>query len=112
MKRKLNQKIDVPEICSPFISRKEYIVKFNPHNIAMIGALLLTLMVLFLFLLFQFLGGTISLKVVLIYPALIFVIGYGIIGILTYYGISVLQESKKSDESPEANSENITQQTQ
>ncbi|MCX8065951.1 MAG: hypothetical protein N3G21_12400 [Candidatus Hydrogenedentes bacterium] len=111
MRKKLNQGLDIPEVQSLFHGRKNYTVKFEPHNIGMIGGLLLVLILLSMFLIFQLSGMAVSLKVILMYSVIVFVVGYGVIGILAYYGISVLQDSKKVLEKKENQSENTSQQT-
>ncbi len=96
MQKRQIHRLEIPEVKSIFESKEDYVVKLDPHNLAMVVSLLFTLVVLVGMLIAQINGVFISLRVVLVYSALVFVLGYGITGILVYYGIMRLR--RKSEE--------------
>ncbi len=110
-KKRPNQRVDIAEVKSLFRSNKEYTVRLNPHNIAMTVALLITLLVLIVLTILQVYGFSISLRTVLIYPALVFVLGYGVTGILGYYGILALKRKQVSEERLENQTQDTSQQS-
>lgn len=86
--------MDYPDVRPLLDTKKQVIVHLEPNRIATIVGLFFTLIALFVFLVIQWSGYSVSISSMVILCALIFVITYGISGILTYYGLLIIKTSQ------------------
>jgi len=87
--------LDFPDVRPLLDTRKQVIVHLEPNRIAMIVGLFFTHIALFVFLMIQLSGYSVAIGSMFIVCALIFVITYGISGILTYYGLLIIKTTPK-----------------
>ncbi|MGC8737290.1 MAG: hypothetical protein ACP5UA_01440 [Candidatus Hydrogenedens sp.] len=86
--------LDYPEVRPLLDTKKQVVVHLEPNRIATIAGLFFTLIALFVFLMMQLSGYYIAIGTMVILCALIFVITYGISGILIYYGLLIIKTTQ------------------
>jgi len=86
--------IEYPDVRPLLDTKKQVIVHLEPNRVATIVGLFFTLIALSVFLMMQLSGHSVAIGSMFVLCALVFVITYGISGILTYYGLLIIKTTQ------------------
>lgn len=96
MRKRESYKVKLPEVYPLIRPKRNTVVYLEPNQVGLIGGLLMSLIVMLGFLFVYLVGGySVSLSSFLLYSSLVFVVSYGVIGFLTYYGLLVITREQK-----------------